>query len=127
MHCNIGFHLFTAPHSLLRSRILERIESFVSVPNKRQTHLSILLGRQRLGLPLMDSSIVLLWNLVDREIADIDIRREFGLKRSSDPTQLVPDDTLEKRMPLDLGSAIMCSTFLTQTIGGVTEKTIQSA
>ena len=102
VHCNIGFHLSNAQHPHVHSRILESIEGFVGVTNKRQTHLGIMLGRYGLCLPLMSSRIVLLWNFVDGEIADIDIGRQLGFKRSSDPTELVPDDAPEEWMLLDL-------------------------
>ncbi len=75
----------------------------------------------------MSSASVLLWNLVDREIADICVRRELGLERSSNTTKLVPDDALEEWMLFDLRGTIMCTAFSTKPVVGIAKETTRSA
>jgi hypothetical protein len=87
-------------HTLVAAqlRVLEGIESLVSVTNEWQTHLSILLCRHLFGLCSMHSTVVLLWDLINWEVADIYIRREFGFEWSPDLSKLVPNHATEERV-----------------------------
>lgn len=97
----------------LRSlRVLEGVEGFVGVSDKWQTHLGILLGQDLLGMCAMHSRIVLLWNLIDGEVADVDVGRQLRLEWCSNLSELIPDDTPEERVFLDLRGSIMCASFL---------------
>jgi hypothetical protein len=116
-----------SPQSASRpSRVLESIESFVGVANEWQTHFRILIAWESLGLSMMSSSIVFLWNLIDGEIADIYLRRKLRLERSSNTTKLVPNDTLEEGMFLDLRGTIMRTPLSSKPIIGVTKETVKS-
>lgn len=82
-------------------RVLEGIERLVSVTNEWQTHLRILLCRHLFGLCPMYSTVVLLWDLINWEVADIHVRRQFGFEWSSDLSKLVPNHATEKGMPFN--------------------------
>jgi hypothetical protein len=62
---------------------LKCIEGFVSIADERQTHLSILLAWYCLGLGTVCSAVVLLWNFIDREVADVDVRRQLWFEWST--------------------------------------------
>lgn len=103
---------------------LECIEGFVSIADERQTHLSILLTWYRLGLGTVCSAVILLRNFVDREVADIDIRRQFWFERSTDLAKIVPDYSSEEWVPLDGRRTIVRSTIITETVLSVAKEAI---
>jgi hypothetical protein len=67
-------------------------------------------------------AIVLLWNLVNREVADVNVGRQFRLERSSNLAKLIPDDATEEWMLLDLRCSVVGSSLLAEAVIGVTEK-----
>ena len=69
-------------------------------------------------------TVVLLRNLVDREVADINVGGQFRFKRCSNFPQLVPEDTTEERMFLDLRCSVVSSTFFAQSVIGVTQEAV---
>ena len=89
--------IFASP----RLGVLECIEGLVGVPNEWQTHLCILLCRHLFGLCSMHGTVVLLWDLIDREVANINVGRKFRLKRGPDLPKLLPNHAAEEWMLLD--------------------------
>lgn len=83
------------------SRILERIERLVGVTNEWQAHFRILFRQNLFGMCSMDSTIVLLRDLVDGEVADINVGRQSWFEWCSNLAQLIPDDSTEEWMLLD--------------------------
>ena len=80
-----------------------------------------MLFAQSVGLSLPSSSVIVLINLVDREISRVDVGRQPRLERSANLAKMVPNDTFEKGMSLDF-----CASHLTglasKAIVGVTKK-----
>jgi hypothetical protein len=103
---------------------LESIEGLVSVADKRQTHLSILLTWYCLGLGTVCSTVILLWDFIDREVADVNVRRQLWLKRSTNFAKLVPDYSSEEGVPLDGRRTIMGSAIVAETILSVTKEAV---
>lgn len=65
--------IFALDAKFIILRILEGIEGFVGVTNEGQTHFGILLRSVLSGLCTVDRTCVFLRNLIDREIADVDV------------------------------------------------------
>lgn len=63
--------------------------------------------------------MVVLVDLVGREVGDIDVGVELGFEGSADLAELVPDDASEEWVILDL----LGSTCTSETIGRITEHT----
>jgi hypothetical protein len=89
------------PAALIHSSRLESIESLVSIPDKGQAHLSVLLRSNLLCLRTMNSTVVFLWDLIDREVRHVDIGGQFGLERCTNASQLLPDHTSEEGVSFD--------------------------
>ena len=94
------------------SRVLECRESFVSVADKRQAHLGILFGRYLLGMCSVHRTVILLRNFIDWEVADIDVRGQLRFERCSNLPQLVPNNSTEEWVFLDLRRAVMSTALL---------------
>lgn len=117
------------PASLANSSAEVVIESFESVPNKRETHLRALLllsGRQTTsstvpGLGGLEvRGIVRLVDLIGREVGGIDVGRKARLKRRADPPQAVELDAPEKGVVLELVRAAAADAIFRvadQTVG----------
>jgi len=101
---------------------LESIESFVGVPDKGETHFSLLLLRHGTGLSTELSTVVFLGNLINWEVRDVHVGTEFRFEGGANPTKLLPDNTTEERVIFDLRSTTMGSSFLTDTMFWVTEE-----
>lgn len=74
----------------------------------------------------MDGTGVFLWNLVDGEVRDIDVRAESWLERSADVAKLVPDYSAEEGVVLNLRGTAILATFATNTVFRVTQETEHS-
>lgn len=74
----------------------------------------------------MGGRCVFLWDFIDREIRDIDIRGETGFEGSTDSAKLFPDNTTEERVVLDLISTAVGTAFLANTVFCVAEETIET-
>lgn len=98
------------------SRVLEGIECFVRVANERQAHFRILFRQDLLGMCPVHGGIVLLWDFIDREVAHIDVGRQFGFEWCTNFSQLVPNNSTEEGMLFDGRCSVMSSAFLTQAI-----------
>ena len=104
---------------------LECIECFVSIPDKGKTHFGLLFLWHSTCEGSVGRGCVFLWDLVDGEIGDIDVRGKAGFKWSTDSTQLFPDDTAEERMVFDLISATMGATVLANAVFCIAEETME--
>lgn len=71
----------------------------------------------------MDGTGVFLWDLVNGEVRDIDVRAESWLERSADFAKLVPDHSAEEGVILDLRGTTILATFATNTVFRVTQET----
>lgn len=105
---------------------LECIKCFVGIPNERKTHFRLLLFRHSACDGTVSRRCVFLWDFINREIGDIDIRGEAGFERSTDSAKLFPDNSTEERMVLDLISAAMSTTLLANTVFRIAKETIQT-
>ena len=98
------------------------VECLVGVPDEWQAHLCILLTRNRFGLSAVEGSVVLLWDLVNGEVAEIHVRGEPWLKGRTNVTELVPDHATEEWMFFDRGCAIVRAAILAESVVGITEE-----
>ena len=57
---------------------------------------------ERINLRTILLRMVYLIDLLRREVADIDVGREFGLEWRADLTKVVPEDALEESMGFDI-------------------------
>jgi hypothetical protein len=78
----------------------ESIEALVCVTDEGQAGGVLVLSRLRSLCPV-SSAVVVLVNLVNREVLCINVRLQFGLERCTDASQTIPRDTTEERMLLD--------------------------
>ncbi len=86
------------PHTL---KPLERI------PNERQRHISRMLIPKRIhSSPLLRARIIL-WDLVDGEVADVSSGLQRRFKGSVDAAELVPVDAAEEGVGFDLLGAVL--------------------
>ena len=91
----------------------EGIESLVGVPDERKTHLGSNIFSCLRGLSTKNGAVVILVDLVDREVLRINIRLQLGLERSTDTAQTVPLNSAEEGVLLDLiGTADAAKTVL---------------
>jgi hypothetical protein len=81
-----------------------------------------LLARNGLCLGAVCGAVVLLRNLVDWEVADVDVRRQLGLKWSTNLAKLVPDDASEERMSFDRRSTIVSPAIIAETVFGIAQE-----
>lgn len=105
------------PHGLECSGSTESIETLVGVADEGQAHAGFL-STHGLVLSAQSSAIVRLWNLVDGKVLCVNCRRKLGLEGSADTTKLVPDNTTEEGMLLDLGA----TSKATKTVVGITNQ-----
>lgn len=114
--------LFRLHVTALALRVLECVECLIGVSNEWQAHLRILVGRHELGMCSVHGAVVLLWDFIDREVADIDIGRQLRFEWCSDLPQLIPNDASEEWVFLDGRCPVVSTSFLAQTIGSVTKE-----
>lgn len=72
----------------------------------------------------MNGTGVFLWNLVNGEVRNIDVRAKSRLKRSTDAAKLIPDHSTEEWVVLDLCGTSVLATIATNTVFRVTQETI---
>ena len=101
---------------------LERIEGLVGVADERKAHLRLLFLGHGAGLSTVLGAGVFLGNLVNGEVGNVDVRRETGFERGPDLAKLLPDDTAEEGMVLDLGGSAVLTTFLADTVFRIAEE-----
>jgi hypothetical protein len=70
----------------------------------------------------MNGASILLRNLVNREVRHVNVRAESGLEGRANAAQLVPHNTSEEWMVLDLGRTTMLTTLTTDTVLRVTQE-----
>lgn len=104
------------------STTLEGVEGLVCVADEGQAHLSLLGIWHSPSLSTMNGASVLLRNLVDREVRHVNVRAESGLKGRANAAQLVPHNTSEEWVVLDLGRTTMLTTLATDTVLRVTQE-----
>lgn len=104
---------------------MEGIEGLVGVADEWQTHLGFLRVRHGTGLGTVDRAGILLRNFINREVRHIDVRAEAGLEGSTDAAQLIPNNTSEEGVVLDLCRASVLTTFAANTVVRVTQETRQ--
>lgn len=68
---------------------------------------------------------IFLRDFIDGEIADINVRSQLGLEGRPYTTKLVPNDTMEERMSLNLTSTVMCTSFFAQPVVCIAKKTFR--
>lgn len=61
-------------------------------------------------------AVVFLWDLVDREVADVDVRRQLGLEGCTNFAKLVPDHAAEEWMSFDRRSTIVSSAVIAEPV-----------
>lgn len=71
----------------------------------------------------MDGTGVFLWNLVNGEVRDIDVRAESWLEWSTDVAKLLPDHSAEEGVVFNLRGTAILATFATNTVFRVTQET----
>lgn len=74
----------------------------------------------------MDGTGVFLRNLINREVGHIDVRAKARLEGRTDAPQLIPDDTAEEWVILDLLGASVLATFAADTVVRITQETGQN-
>lgn len=79
----------------------ESIETLVCVANEGKAGGVLVLPRLG-GLCSVGSAVVVLVNLINREVLRINVRLQLGLERCTDASQAIPGDTAEEGMLLDL-------------------------
>jgi hypothetical protein len=84
---------------------LKSIKPLISIPNKRQIHLRDMLLAQLLDLHTMHMRVVVLVDLVGREVAAVDVGGQAGLEGRADLAQLLEDDAFEEGVRADVGAA----------------------
>ena len=72
----------------------------------------------------MGCAVVLLRDLVNGEVADINVRRQLWLERCTNLAKLIPDDSSKEWMFLNRRGAIMSSAIVSKAIFGVTQEAI---
>lgn len=87
--------------------ISHSFESLERIPNERQSHVSGVLITQSIDFLAVSSRSILLWDLVDREVADIDVGRQLGFEWSANGAEVVPLDVVEEGMRFDSLSAVL--------------------
>lgn len=95
----------------------ESIETLVCVANKRKAGSVLVLSRLRSLCPI-GSAVVVLVNLVNREVLCVNIRLQLGLERCTDASQAIPRDATEEGMLLDLAR----SANATETVVSVADQ-----
>lgn len=70
----------------------------------------------------MGGACVLLRDLIDREVRHVNIGAQSRLERSTNVSQLVPDDTPEKGMILNLIGAAVLAALVTDAVLGVAQE-----
>lgn len=73
----------------------------------------------------MNSTGVFLGNFVDREVRNVDVGAESGFERSTDGTQLFPDNATEEGVVLDLTCAAVLAAVTSDTVLGVTQEAVE--
>ena len=109
---------------MLISRSLESVESLVRISDEGQAHLRSLFVGYVLRLLPVCSAVVFLWDLFNREIADVDVRGKLGFKGCSDLAKLLPNYAGEERVLLNGTGPTMSSAIFAQSIIGITEETM---
>lgn len=82
-------------------------EPLESISNEWQRHVSRVFITQSLDLLAVSGRCILLGNLVNREVADIDVGRELGLEWSANGSKVVPLDAVEKGVRFDFLGAVL--------------------
>ena len=99
------------PNTATISRITERVEAFVGVPNKRQAQGALvartLQARFRLRAQLR--RVVDLWDLVDREVLRVDVAGQFRFEGSADFPEAVPLHAVEEGVGFQLCGALVAA------------------
>lgn len=102
---------------------MEGIEGLIGVADEWQTHLGFLRVRHGTGLSTVDRAGILLRNFINREVRHINVRAEARLEGSTDAAQLVPNNTSEEGVVLDLRRTSVLTTFAANTVVWVTQET----
>ena len=79
----------------------ESIETLVCVANEGKASGVLVLSRLRSLCPV-SSAVVVLVNLINREVLRVNVRLQLGLERCPDASQAIPRDAAEEGMLLDL-------------------------
>lgn len=98
-----------APHSL---------KTLECISNEWQRHVSRVLVPEGIDFLAVHGRGILLGDLVNREVAHIDIGRQLGLEGGTDAAKVVPLDVVEKGMALDFLGAILAR-FGAEAVTGV--------
>ena len=94
----------TISHNPLPQTIIKPLKS---IPHKRQIQLRLILLPQPLNRGTVRGRVVVLVDLVDREVGGVDGRLEVGFEGRVDLAQLFPDDAAEEGVVFDLDGAVL--------------------
>lgn len=108
--------------STVSSISLEGVERFVRVSDEWKAHLRLLLVRHGPSLSAVDGTGVLLRNLVDREVRHVNVRAQSRFERGTDAAQLLPNDSAEEGVVLDLRCAAELAAIASDTVLCVAEE-----
>jgi hypothetical protein len=100
----------------------ESIETLVCVSDEGEAGRVLVLSGLR-GLCPVRSAVVVLVDLVNREVLRIDVGLQLGLERRTDAAKAIPGYATEERMLLDLTG----TTNASKTVIGIADQTVASS
>jgi hypothetical protein len=100
----------------------ESIETLVCVSDEGKAGGVLVLSGLR-GLCPVRSAVVVLVDLVNREVLRVDVRLQLGLERRTDAAKAIPGYATEERMLLDLTG----TTNASKTVIGIADQTMASS
>lgn len=98
------------------------LESFESIPNKRQRHISRMFIPQRIHSSPFLAACIILRDFINGKVAHINSGLQIGFEWCTDAAELVPGDAAEEGVGFDFLGAIL-AVMAAKTVADVAEHT----